>query len=65
MWVKTMTERTVTPTLHGRIEPIPGDCPTCGFEALRWMRVYHLTTDTIGIIHERLYCGRCKAEENQ
>ena len=60
-----MTNRTVTLHLQPLDESIPGDCPTCGFEALRWMRLYRLGETGVTMLGERLYCGRCRAEENR
>lgn len=60
-----MSEQAVTLHLQHLVENIPGDCPTCGFEALRWVRVYRLGDTDVTLIGERLYCGRCKAEEKR
>ncbi|QMU97832.1 hypothetical protein FVO59_11910 [Microbacterium esteraromaticum] len=60
-----MNDSTVTLHMQPLIESIPGDCPTCGFEALRWLRVYRLAETGVTMLGERLYCGRCKAEEKR
>ena len=60
-----MTYPTVTLHLQPRVESIPGDCPTCGYEALKWLRVYRLGDTGVTMLGERLYCGRCRAEEKR
>ena len=55
----------LTVTLHARVEPIPGDCPICGYTALRWTRIYRLDEHGVTLGLERLFCGRCKLERRQ
>jgi hypothetical protein len=36
-----------------------GECPMCGFDSLRQIRVYHLTSGGVTMLAEQTGCGRC------
>lgn len=44
-------------------EAVPGDCPSCGFEAIRRVHGYHLTSKGVWQVFDRIFCGRCRAED--
>jgi hypothetical protein len=46
------------------IRDIPGECPGCGFDALRQVVMLHLTSAGVSTLAERTYCGRCEAERS-
>lgn len=36
-----------------------GECPMCGFDSLRKVSGYHLTSNGVTTMFEQTYCGRC------
>lgn len=46
-------------------ERVEGECPACGFDALRRVRGYHLTPSGVTTMFDQTYCGRCIAEERR
>lgn len=46
-------------------EPVDGECPTCGFDAMRRVRAYFLGSTGVTMIGCRTYCGRCRSEERR
>lgn len=41
------------------ITDVDGECPGCGFESLRRIRMYHVTSSGVGTLADRTICGRC------
>ena len=58
-----MATRTVTIRLEVKQEPVEGECPSCQFDALVRVRVYHLTINGVSALADVTRCGRCAAEE--
>lgn len=41
------------------VDEVQGECPGCGFDSLRRVRLYHLTSNGVGSLGDQTYCGRC------
>lgn len=51
--------------IHTLSEPIVGECPTCGFDALRRTHGYTLSDTGVTQVFDVLYCARCRSEEKR
>ncbi len=47
------------------VDRIDGECPACGFDALVYIRAYHITDRGVGLVAERIECGRCASDERR
>lgn len=45
------------------VQPVEGECPACRFDALVYLRVYHLSERGASLLAGRIQCARCAAED--
>ena len=45
------------------VEPVQGECPRCGFDAIRRLHGCTLSERGVTQVFDVIFCGRCKAEE--
>lgn len=60
-----MMARSVTIQVDYVTEPVDGECPECGFNALRRVTAYHLGHTGVTVLARRTFCGRCVAEQRR
>lgn len=46
-------------------EPVAGECPACGFDALCRLHGYHAHLAGVSQIVDMIRCGRCTAEQQR
>lgn len=47
------------------VEQVSGECPACGFDALRRTHGYRLSSHGVTQVFDVIFCGRCRAEERR
>ena len=60
-----MATRNVIIRLEVKQDPVDGECPSCGFDAMLRVRAYHLTSSGVTTLADRTLCVRCAAEERR